>query len=109
MLSLNEPNCSVVLESLILNIGDFDAFACTIPDRLFATSGLFADNLLRVTTPGGCQSIEQRQTVILSKDDGLKGGKKFMIWFNEAILGDFSDFWSKFSHFHLIIILDWPS
>ena len=63
------------------------------------------DNFLRVTTPGGCQSIDLRQTLILSKDDGLEGGKKSMIWLNEAILTDFSGCWSKFSHFYL----DWRS
>ena len=72
------------------------------------TSGLFRDDFLRVTTPGSCQSTELRQTLILRKDDVLKGGKKSMIWLNEAILADFSDCWSKFSHFHLIIDLDWP-
>ena len=72
------------------------------------TSGLFRDDFLRVTTPGSCQSTELRQTLILRKDDVLKGGKKSMIWLNEAILADFSDCWSKFSHFYLIH-LDWPS
>ena len=70
------------------------------------TSGLFRDDFLRVTTPGSCQSTELRQTLILRKDDVLKGGKKSMIWLNEVILADFSDCWSKFSHFHLIIHLD---
>ena len=66
------------------------------------TSGLFRDDFLRVTTPGSCQSTELIQTLILRKDDVLKGGKKSMIWLNEEILADFSDCWSKLSHFHLI-------
>ena len=72
------------------------------------TSGLFRDDLLRVTTHGSCQSTKPRQTLMLRKDDVLKGGEKSMIWLNEAILADFTDCWSKFSHFHLIINLDWP-
>jgi len=72
------------------------------------TSGLFRDDFLRVTTPGSCQSTELRQILILRKDGVLKGGKKSMIWLNEAILADFSDCWSKFSQFHLIIDLEWP-
>ena len=71
------------------------------------TSCLFRDEFLRVTTPGSCQSTELRQTLILRKDDVLKGGKK-SIWLNETILADFSDRRSKFSHFHLIVDFDWP-
>ena len=69
---------------------------------------VFADNFWQITTPSGWQRIELRQHLFLSKDDGCKHGEKSIIWLKEAILDDFSDFLSKFSHFHLITHLEWP-